>query len=408
MTDKNTELETFRKETGEWLAKNFPKSLSNQAYQLRLGVNIGGALKNDAETWRKNLASKGWGAPTWPKQYGGAGLNHKQVQVINQEMGKIGAFNPVPILAGMGVTMIGPTIMEYGTEEQKQRHLPGMASGEIFWCLGYSEPGAGSDLASLSCKAEDKGDHWLINGQKIWTSGAHIAQMCGALVRTDPKVAKRDGISFIIFTMKQPGIKARPIKLINGESDFCEMFFDNVRANKDELLGKLNDGWSLGKRLLQHERQSQTGEGGPRQVGGGKESFKDIAKRYVGVNEKGELADPDLRLRLANHMMDAHAHRLTISRIMAEAKGNPKVTAVASILKNAATDIAQTRAELMLEFMGSQGLGWEGEAFSKEELESVRAWLGGKAMSIYGGSYEIQKNIISKNILGLPETTQKG
>jgi alkylation response protein AidB-like acyl-CoA dehydrogenase len=408
MTDKNTELETFRTEAKTWLAANFPKSLSGKASELRLGKNIGGALKDDAITWRKNLASKGWGAPTWPKQYGGAELGHKQVQVINQEMGKIGAFNPIPVLAGMGVTMIGPTIMEYGTEDQKLRHLPGMASGEVFWCLGYSEPGAGSDLASLSTKAEDKGDHWLINGQKVWTSGAHIAHMCGALVRTDPKAAKRDGISFIIFPMNTPGVKARPIKLINGESDFCEMFFDNVKANKDELLGKLNDGWSLGKRLLQHERQSQTGEGGPGAALGTKESFKDIAKRYVGTNEKGELNDPDLRLRLANHLMDAQAHRLTIARIMAEAKGNPKVTAVASILKNSATDVAQTRAELMIEIMGSQGLGWEGAEFNEEELSSVRSWLGGKAMSIYGGSFEIQKNIISKNILGLPETTQKG
>lgn len=408
MSDKNTELETFRAEVQSWLASNFPKSLSGKASGLRLGVNIGGALKDDAITWRKNLASKGWGAPTWPKEYGGAGLSHKHVQVINQEFGKVGAFNPIPVLAGMGVTMIGPTIMEYGTEDQKKRHLPGMASGEVFWCLGYSEPGAGSDLASLSTKAEDKGDHWLINGQKVWTSGAHIAQMCGALVRTDPKAAKRDGISFIIFPMNTPGVKARPIKLINGESDFCEMFFDNVKANKDELLGKLNDGWSLGKRLLQHERQSQTGEGGPGAALGEKESLKDIAKRYVGTNDKGELADPDLRLRLANHLMDAKAHRLTIMRIMAEAKGNPKVTAVASILKNSATDVAQTRAELMVEFMGSQGLGWEGEEFTKDELSNVRQWLGGKAMSIYGGSYEVQKNIISKNILGLPETTQKG
>ena len=232
--------------------------------------------------------------------------------------------------------------------------------------------------------------------------------MCGALVRTDPKAAKRDGISFIIFTMNQPGVKARPIPLITGDSDFCEMFFDNVKANKDDLLGKLNDGWSLGKRLLQHERQSQTGEGGPGAALGNKESLKDIAKRYVGVNEKGELADPDLRLRLANHLMDAQAHRLTIARIMAEAKGNPKVTAVASILKNSATDVAQTRAELMVELMGTQGIGWKGETFNTDELGAVRAWLGGKAMSIYGGSHEIQKNIISKNILGLPETTQKG
>ena len=171
------------------------------------------------------------------------------------------------------------------------------------------------------------------------------------------------------------------------------------------MLGDLNDGWSLGKRLLQHERQSQTGEGGP---GTGGEFLGDIAKRYVATTENGTLEDTDLRLRLASHLMDEQAHKLTIRRIMAEAKGNMEVTAVASILKNSATDVAQSRTELVMELMGSQGLGWEGDEYSQDELTSVRMWLGVKAMSIYGGSYEVQKNIISKNILGLPETTQKG
>ncbi len=402
------EAANFKKEVCSWLADNFPKSLSGKAAELRLGENIGGALAEDAENWRKRLAEKGWGAPTWPKQYGGAGLTHKQVSIIQDEMGKIGAFNPIPVLAGMGVTMVGPTILEYGTEAQKARHLPKMASGEHFWCLGYSEPGAGSDLASLSTKAEDKGDHWLINGQKVWTSGADKAHWCGALVRTNPDVAKRDGISFLMFPMNQAGVEARPIKLIGGNSDFCEMFFNNARAEKDELLGTLNDGWSLGKRLLQHERQSQTGDNGPGAALGARDSLTDIAKKYVGEDEQGRLDDPDLRLRLAQYMMDAKAHRLTIARIMAEAKGNVQVSATASILKNSATRVAQTRAELMVEIMGSQGLGWEGDHYSEEELKAVRSWLGGKAMSIYGGSYEIQNNIIAKNILGLPETTQKG
>ena len=408
MADIKAELKAFRIEAQAWLAENFPKSLSGQAAGLGLGKNLQGEFKEDAEIWRQTLASKGWGIATWPVEFGGAGLSHKHAAVINDELGKVGAFNPIPMLSGMGVTMIGPTILEYGTQAQKLRHLPGMASGEAFWCLGYSEPNAGSDLASLTTKAEDKGDHWLINGQKVWTSGANIAKWCGALVRTDPDVKKRDGISFIMFPMDQAGIETRPIKLIAGDSPFCEMFFNDVKAEKDELLGTLNDGWSLGKRLLQHERQSQTGGGGPRPVAGSKESLKDLAKRYVGVDGSGKLDDADLRLRLANHLMDAKAHRLTIARIMAEAKGNVKVTAAASILKNSATDVAQTRAEIMVELMGSQGLGWEGDDYTEEEIGSVRAWLHGKAMSIYGGSHEVQKNIISKNILGLPETTQKG
>lgn len=403
MADAANELDEFREEARAWLADNFPSDMRMQTSGLA-AANRGEA----AETWRQNLAEKGWGAATWPVEYGGAGLSQKHVAVINDEMGKIGAHNPIPMLAGMGVTMVGPTILEYGTEAQKLRHLPGMASGEVRWCLGYSEPGAGSDLASLSTKAEDKGDHWLINGQKVWTSGANISQWCGALVRTDPDVAKRNGISFIMMAMDQPGIETRLIKLITGDSPFCEVFFNDAVAEKGDLLGKLNDGWSLGKRLLQHERQSQTGGGGQRQASGNNETLGDIAKRYVGTDANGALDDADLRLRLSDHLMDAEAHRLTIGRIAAEARGDVKVTAVASILKNSATDVAQTRSELMVELMGSQGIGWQGEEFESEELANVRGWLGGKAMSIYGGSYEVQKNIISKNILGLPETTQKG
>jgi alkylation response protein AidB-like acyl-CoA dehydrogenase len=405
MTDSKTNIDEFRLEVSTWLDDTFPSSLAGKGSEIGLGRNVSGRLADDSNKWREQLASKGWGAPTWPVEYGGAGLSQKHAQVISDEMAKKHAFNPIPMLAGMGVTMVGPTILEYGTEAQKLRHLPKMAGGEVFWCLGYSEPGAGSDLASLATKAEDKDDHWLINGQKVWTSGADIAQWCGALVRTDPKAKKRSGISFIMFPMDQPGVRTRPVKLISGDSPFCEMFFDDAKAEKTELLGDLNDGWSLGKRLLQHERQSQTGEGGP--VTGG-EFLGDIAKRYVDTNEDGTLEDTDLRLRLAAHLMDEAAHKLTIGRIMAEAKGNVEVTAVASILKNSATDVAQSRTELLMELMGTQGLGWAGDQYSSDELDSVRIWLGVKAMSIYGGSYEVQKNIISKNILGLPETTQKG
>ena len=306
----------------------------------------------------------------------------------------------------MGVTMVGPTILEYGTDEQKAKHLPGIASGEIRWCLGLSEPNAGSDLASLATKAVDDGDVFVLNGQKIWTSGAHISQWCGAVVRTDPKARKRDGISFVMLPMDQPGVETRPIKLIAGSSPFCETFFNDARADKSDLLGDLNDGWSVVKRLLQHERQSQTSSPGvPKPE---EEPLQEQAKRYVGTLEDGSLADPDLRMRLVRNLMDAEAHKLTVSRITAEAKGKINVSASASILKNSMTRVAQTKAELTLEMMGSQGIGWEGSQFSDEELNSVREWLFGRAMSIYGGSAEIQNNIISKNILGLPETTQQG
>ena len=404
------DLEQFRADVRGWLTDNFTSSLKGQAaaiMEAAMGEGEGsGTIEGAAVTWRKALAEKGYGAPTWPTEYGGAGLSHPEAKILGEEMSKVGAFNPIPLLAGMGVTMVGPTVLEYGTEDQKARHLPGIASGEIRWCLGLSEPNAGSDLASLATKAEDNGDTWTLNGQKVWTSGADRSQWCGALVRTNADAKKRDGISFIMLPMDQEGVETRPIRLIAGASPFCETYFNDAVARKDDLLGPLDEGWSVVKRLLQHERQSQTGARAP--GGDSGPSIQDLAKKYVGTDETGRLADPDLRLRVVDNLMAAKAHGLTIARITAEAKGKVEVSAAASILKNSATNVAQGRAELSLEIMGNQGLGWEGEQFTEHELASVRGWLSGKAMSIYGGSYEVQKNIISKNILGLPETTQKG
>jgi alkylation response protein AidB-like acyl-CoA dehydrogenase len=400
------DLEQFREETKAWIEENFPKSLVGAS--MGLEGESSAEQKADFETWRQRLAEKGWGAPTWPTQYGGAGLGHPEAKVVSQEMGKQGAFNPIPLMAGMGVTMVGPTILEYGTDQQKEKHLPGIASGAIRWCLGLSEPNAGSDLASLSTKAVDNGDSFILNGQKIWTSGADISQWCGAVVRTDPEAKKRNGISFVMLPMDQEGVTTKPIQLISGISPFCETFFDDARAEKSDLLGPLNEGWSVVKRLLQHERQSQTQAGGAGGGGSNKPSLQQQAKDYVGEDATGALADPDLRFRLVNHLMDAQAHKLTVNRITAEARGKVEVSAAASILKNSATKISQTKSELTMEFQGAQGLGWEGDNFTPDELENVRGWLWGKAVSIYGGSYEVQNNIISKNILGLPENTQKG
>ncbi|MEM1434575.1 MAG: acyl-CoA dehydrogenase family protein [Pseudomonadota bacterium] len=397
------ELDAFRSETRGWLKENFPNSLKGKGMDFEGGPEV----SPDLAEWRDTLAAAGYGAPTWPKAFGGAGLSQLEARVLGEEMAAIGAFNPIPMMAGMGVTMVGPTVLEYGTEEQKQRHLPAIASGKVRWCLGLSEPNAGSDLASLSTKAEDHGDNFVLNGQKIWTSGADISQWCGALVRTDPKASKRDGISFVMLPMDQEGVETRPIKLISGVSPFCETYFTDAVAEKRDLLGPLNEGWSVVKRLLQHERQSQTGS---RPGGSGEKPtpLQDLAKQYVGATDDGQIDDADLRSRITEHLMDSKAHGLTIARIAAEAKGNPEVSAAASILKNSATKVAQTKAELTLELMGAQGLGWEGEFFTEFELRHVRDWLFGKAMSIYGGSFEVQNNIISKNILGLPETTQKG
>jgi len=302
------------------------------------------------------------------------------------------------------VMMFGPTLLEYGTEEQKREHIPPIVRGDLQWCQGYSEPGAGSDLASLQTRAEDKGDHFLINGQKIWTSGAQFADWCFCLVRTDTS-KKHEGISFVLIDMHQPGVEVRPIKLIAGNSPFCETFFTNAVALKKNLVGPLNGGWTIGKRLLQHERQGISGGGGAGMFGMGK-PLEQLAKEYVGTDEKGRIADADLRTRVVQNAIELRAFQLTAMRAMAEAKGNQNPSAATSIMKNAGTRTLQDRAELTIEIMGSQGLGWEGEGFNAEELAAVRGWLGGKATTIYGGSQEIQSNIISKRILGLPDLTQ--
>jgi alkylation response protein AidB-like acyl-CoA dehydrogenase len=389
-----SDLDAFRAEAREWLEANFPKSLANQQMQMIPGAE---GLSADGKLWKQRMADKGWGAPTWPTEYGGGGLSGAQARVLQQEMNRIGADNPV---AGMGTSMFGPTLLEYGTEAQKKRHIPPIVRGELRWCQGYSEPGAGSDLASLQTKCIDAGDHWQIDGSKIWTSGAQYADWCFCLVRTDTS-KKHEGISFVLIDMHQPGVETRPIKLIAGSSPFCETFFTEARAEKDDMVGPMNGGWTIGKRLLQHER---SGQGGGRMLGGA--NVVDLAKTYIGLDDKGRIADPDLRSRVAKHMMDARAHGLTLQRAADEAKGNQNPSATTSVMKNSGTWIGQEKAELTLEIMGSQGLGWEGDAYSREERDAVRTWLSGKATTIFGGSQEIQSNIVSKRILGLPDTTQ--
>jgi alkylation response protein AidB-like acyl-CoA dehydrogenase len=395
-----TDLEGFRAEAREWIAANFPAGLKGRANPMMREERV--APTADQEVWRIAMGEKGWGVPTWPKAYGGGGLSAGEARVLQQELNKAGAYNPI---GGMGTMMFGPTLLEYGTEEQKLEHIPRIAKGEVQWCQGFSEPGAGSDLASLQTKAEDKGDHFLINGQKIWTSGAQFADWCFCLVRTDTS-KKHEGISFVLFTMHQPGVEVRPIKLISGNSPFCETFFTDAVAEKKNLVGPLNGGWTIAKRLLQHERSGLSGAGGGGGFFGSAKSLEQLAKEYVGTDDKGRIADSDLRTRIVQNAIDARAFQQTAVRAMMEAKGNSGPSAATSIMKNAGTKVMQDRAEMTLEIMGHQGLGWEGDAFTPDELSAVRGWLGGKAVTIYGGSYEIQNNIISKRILGLPDLTQ--
>jgi alkylation response protein AidB-like acyl-CoA dehydrogenase len=395
------DLDAFRAEARAWLSANFPKSLAKDQEGQQAALMGATDLSADQQTWKERMGARGWGTPTWPAQYGGGGLSPAEARVLSQEMSALGAISPI---GGMGVGMFGPTLLEYGTEEQKKKYIPDIVTGKVRWCQGFSEPGAGSDLASLQTRAEDKGDHFLVNGSKIWTSGAQYADMIFCLVRTDT-TKKHEGISFVVFSMHQPGVEIRPIKLIAGNSPFCETFITDVKVPKENLVGPLNGGWTVAKRLLQHER---SGMNGSRGVGASTSPVPlgVMAKKYVGEDASGRLADSDLRTRIIMNEIDTRALQQTVRRAALEAKGNSGPSAATSIMKNANMKAAQDKAELTLEVMGHCGLGWEGAGFDADELAAVRGWLSGKAGSIYGGSNEVQNNIIAKRILGLPDLTQ--
>jgi alkylation response protein AidB-like acyl-CoA dehydrogenase len=390
------QLDDFRSETRKWLEANYPPSL-NEPLTSEDDMTWGGrraVYKNpDAKLWLDRMAARGWTAPTWPKEYGGGGLTPEEARVLNQELHRINARHA---LSSFGISMLGPVMLEYGNEEQKREHLPKIVRGEIRWCQGYSEPGAGSDLASLRTRCEDKGDHFLINGQKIWTSYANHADWIFCLVRTDT-TKKHEGISFILFDMTTPGIEARPIKLISGNSPFCETFFTDVKVPKANLVGKLNGGWEIAKRLLQFERQSISS--GTLGSSNGIE-VEEVAKAYVG-EEDGRIADPDLRSRIAQHRMEARAFALTIRRVEEEAKAGRNVGPATSILKYEMAKLNQDRCELLVESMGTQAFGWEGEGFSPREIAAPRGMLRSKGNSIEGGTSEVNLNVVAKRVLGL-------
>lgn len=396
-------LEDFRAETRDWLEDNCPASMRAPAPETEV---IGGGKKQEyknpeAKLWLDRMAARGWTAPMWPKEYGGGGLSKDEYLILQDEMIRINARSPI---GGMGFSMIGPTLLDYGTEEQKLEHLPKIVSGKIRWCQGYSEPGAGSDLASLQTKCEDKGDYFEVNGQKIWTSGAQYADWIFTLVRTEPQAPKHEGISFVLIDMDQPGVTVRPIKLISGNSPFCETFFDNARVEKQNLVGQLNRGWTVGKRLLQHERSSISGlnSGGRRGRYDGMRELPDVAREYIGL-ENGKLKDQSLRTSIVTNDMNRRAFGLTQQRAMAENDSGGTLTFATSVFKYYGSELGKERLELQLQAMGTQSLGWEGAMFTEEERTLTRTWLRSKASSIAGGSSEIQLNIVAKRVLGLPD-----
>ena len=391
--------EEFRSEVRQWLQDNCPESQRQPitAEEQFWGGRRGEFPSEDARLWFQRVRDKGWIAPEWPAQYGGGGLSAEQGKIIKDEMKRINARTPV---YSIGIWMLGPAILEYGNEEQKQQHIRAIINAETRWAQGYSEPGAGSDLASLQCKAEDQGDHFLVNGSKIWTTNADKCDWIFCLVRTNPDVKKQEGISFLLIDMDSPGVSTTPIALISGESEFCQTFFDNVKVPKENLVGELNKGWSVAKALLVHERKlmAEIGSDSPRKIVAPNEA----AHKYLEF-ENGKIVDAQLRSDLVDYNMQMHAIALTHFRTFEE-KARGVHSAAALVMKYLGTEAEKTKSELLLAIMGSQGLGWEGDSFTAEELDTTRLWAMSKAMTIAGGSSEIQLNVIAKSVLELPQS----
>ncbi|OUS18131.1 acyl-CoA dehydrogenase [Gammaproteobacteria bacterium 50_400_T64] len=391
-----SDLEQFRAKTRVWLDANCPASqrLPVMEFDDRCwGGTKWKFVNEDQKRWLEVMAERGWTAPDWPAEYGGGGLSKEETKILREEMYRIDARVP---LFSMGLSMIGPALLQYGSEELKRQHIPNIVKGKIWWCQGYSEPNFGSDLAGLQTRCEDKDDHFLVNGQKVWTSYAERADWMFCLVRTDPDAVKHAGISLVLFDMTTPGVSTSPIKLISGNSPFCETFLDNVRVEKDQLVGNINQGWELASYLLTHER-AMIGNMG--HTAASEKSLHQRAIDVAGGLENGQLADTALRTEIAQWEIDILAFELTQERIDDETKAGTGTGATSSMLKYAGTELNKQRYELLTDIHGQAGLAWEGEAFDNGLLASQ--WLRTKGNTIEGGTSEIQLNIISKRILGL-------
>ena len=387
-----TDLDTFRADTRAWLEAQCPAEMRRP--MSRDEICWGGRrfpFQSEAQRlWMQRMAARGWTVPRWPRAYGGAGLSVTEAEVLREEMRTLGCRSP---LDSFGIWMLGPALLQYGSEEQKLEHLPPIARGEIRWCQGYSEPNAGSDLASLATRAELDGDEFVVTGQKIWTSYADQADWIFCLVRTDA-TRKHAGISFLLFDMQSPGVTTRPIQLISGKSPFCQTFFDRVRVPRRNLVGEMNAGWTIAKYLLSHERHMIGGSAS----GAGTESLGQLAVRRVGVDD-GRLADPDLRARIAAFETDEAAFAAWLETATADSHtgGNP---AVPSALKYCGSELNKRRWELIMAAAGADALEWEGGRSKDGEL--ARSWLRTKGNSIEGGTSEVMLNVVAKRILGLP------
>jgi alkylation response protein AidB-like acyl-CoA dehydrogenase len=379
---------SFRAETRAWLEAHCPPEMRRPMTED--DACWGGrrwTFASDAQRqWLQVMAERGWTVPTWPRDYGGGGLSAAEAKVLAAEMRALGCRPP---LLSFGIWMLGPALLKFGTEAQKREFLPPIARGEIRWCQGYSEPNAGSDLASLQTRAEDRGDHFIVNGQKIWTSYADQADWIFCLVRSDPLAKKHTGISFVLFDMATPGVTTKPIKLISGKSPFCETFFDNVRVEKRNLVGQPGGGWDVAKYLLTHEREMIGGVGD-------RAATKPLGQQLAAVLAN----DPLLRAKVAEFEVDEAAFRATMERFGELVKAGQAHGAFSSALKFYGAELNKRRHELLMAGGGSDALEWDSERSAHGF--AARGWLRTKGNSIEGGTSEVMLGIVAKRILELP------
>jgi alkylation response protein AidB-like acyl-CoA dehydrogenase len=394
-TTTKKDLKEFRLETRQWLEENCPKSMRlplKDSTDYYWGGRNASFASEDQKFWFEKMLEKKWIVPYWDSRYGGGGISPEENNILTQEMLRIGCRKPI---FSFGISMLGPALHKFATEEQKMRFLPDITAGKTWWCQGYSEPNAGSDLAGLQTKAEDKGDHYLVSGSKVWTSYANKADWIFCLVRTDFDAPKHSGISFLLIDMTSEGVSTRPIKLISGKSPFCETFFDNVRVPKENLIGTLNDGWTIAKYLLTHERQ-MIGGVGETDV---RKAVHKIALENLPTKD-GILTDGFLRPEIAELEMNDAIFEMTIQRITDEAKTGVNAGALSSFFKYYGTEQNVARMELLPAILGKDGLVWERE--NKKAASETRMFCRSKGNTIEGGTSEVQLGIISKRILNLP------
>jgi pimeloyl-CoA dehydrogenase large subunit len=388
----------FRAEVREFVTQNLPAKIRDK---LAAGHH---PSRDDIVTWTRILAAKGWGAPHWPVEWGGTGWDAIKLLIFTDEIQRANA----PESLAFGTSMVGPIIATFGSQAQKERFLPRILDLRDWWCQGFSEPGAGSDLAGLRTKAERDGDTYVINGQKTWTTLAQYADWIFVLARTDPAVKKQEGISFFLCDMKTPGVTVRPIQTIDGGFEVNEVFFDNVRIPAENLVGELNKGWDYAKFLLSNERN------GIARVGVSKARLAKIRRlaSLATYGDRPKLADPVFRMKLAAAEVELKALEMTQMRLIAAGRSAPKgkPNPMSSVLKIKGSELQQTTTELLMDIVGpyalpfepEQGEGWNEPSVGPDWASTIApTYFNTRKVSIYGGSNEIQRSIIAKAILGL-------